>query len=65
MSSYKEEYNYWLTRYYNGCIYLEKHPEQHDKYINELLKILDELNRLINAYNITGLEITRGFYIPD
>lgn len=65
MGSYKEEYNYWLTRYYKGCAYLEKHPEEHDKYIGELLKILDELNRLIEIHNITGPEITRGFYIPD
>ena len=65
MNSYKEEYNHWLMRYYKGCAYLEKHPEEHDKYIGELLKILDELNRLINVYNITGLEITRGFYIED
>ena len=65
MNSYKEEYNYWLTRYCKGCAYLEKHPEEHDKYIGELLKILDELNRLIEIHNITGPEITRGFYIED
>lgn len=62
MNSYKEEYNYCLTRYYKGCAYLEEHPEEHDKYIGELLKILDELNRLIEIHNITGPEITKGFY---
>ena len=33
MEKYKEEYNYWLKRYYNGIKFLNENPESYEKYI--------------------------------
>ena len=43
----KQEYNQNLTRYYNGCKYLNSHKEDMDKWLPELLKIQDKRNELL------------------
>lgn len=61
MEKYKEEYNYWLQRYYNGIAFLEKNPEKYEKYIKNLLNIREELDKIINENNMTSEEILNGF----
>lgn len=61
MSSYKEEYNYWLKRYYNGIKFLNENPESYEKYIENLLKIREELDKIISENNMTSDEILNGF----
>lgn len=61
MSSYKEEYNYWLKRYYNGIKFLNENPESYEKYIENLLKIREELDKIISESNMTSDEILNGF----
>lgn len=43
----KMEYNYNLNRLYNGCNYVDEHPEQCDKYIDEIFKIYKKANEII------------------
>lgn len=43
----KMEYNYNLNRLYNGCNYVDEHPEQCDKYIDEIFKIYRKANEII------------------
>lgn len=63
----KWEYNHTLTRYYNGCNYIEEHPEEAHKYVNKLLELLDKINELLEKINemdknfITDDEILGGF----
>ena len=47
MESYKQEYNNLLKRYYNGCDYISKHPEEEKKLMPELLKILEKMNIIL------------------
>lgn len=61
MEKYKEDYNYWLHRYYNGIKFLEKNPNTLDKYIDNLLKIEEELNKIIISHKMTSDEILNGF----
>ena len=63
----KMKYNYLLNRYYNGCNYIEEHPEQFDKYFdkimefkNEIEKILDEIQKV---EKVSEEEILGGFKI--
>lgn len=44
----KWNYNKNLTRYYNGCNYLEQHPDEFEKYIEELKAIKENLEILIS-----------------
>ena len=67
MKKLKERYNYLLNRYYNGCNYIEEHPEQLDKYFdkimefkNEIEKILDEIQKV---EKVSEKEILGGFKI--
>lgn len=57
MESYKEEYNNLLKRYYNGCDYLEKNPQECEKYLDLLLNILENINIMIEENNITDKNI--------
>ena len=63
----KIEYNYILNRYYNGCNYLESHPDEFDKYINKIMEFKDKLDDLIfkisNYENINEDEILGGFKV--
>lgn len=63
----KMKYNYLLNRYYNGCNYIEEHPEQFDKYFdkimefkNEIEKILDEIQK---TEKVSEEDILGGFKI--
>lgn len=67
MKELKERYNYILKRYYNGCNYIEEHPEQFDKYFdkimefkNEIEKILDEIQK---TEKVSEEDILGGFKI--
>lgn len=61
MEKYKEKYNYWLKRYYNGIKFLNENPESYEKYIENLLKIREELDKIISENNMTSDEILNGF----
>lgn len=43
----KMNYNFNLNRLYNGCNYVDEHPEQCDKYIDEIFKIYKKANEII------------------
>lgn len=43
----KIEYNYILNRYYNGCNYVEAHPEEFEKYIDKIMEFKSKLDSLI------------------
>lgn len=64
----KWEYNRTLTRYYNGCNYIEEHIDESSKYINKVLDLLNKINELLekiekldNRNFITDEEILGGF----
>ena len=63
----KSEYNYILNRYYNGINYLEKHPDEFDKYIEKIMEFKNRLEELItqieNVENVKEDEILGGFKI--
>lgn len=64
----KKKYNKLLQRYYNGCEYLEKNPNDFHKYINNLLNIKKELEETLiqiqKEYGkITNAEILEGFKV--
>lgn len=61
----KWNYNHSLNRYYNGCNYLQEHPDEFDKYIEELTSIKENLEILISEImeqqEVTENEILGGF----
>lgn len=63
----KMDYNFNLNRLYNGCNYLDEHPEECDKYLDELFKIynkVDVIIRKIEKYQkVTSDEVLGGFVI--
>lgn len=63
----KKKYNHYLNRYYNGCNYVIKYPETFDKYIDEIMKIKDEvefyLEQIMQFEKVTEQEILNGFTI--
>lgn len=63
----KIEYNYILNRYYNGINYLEKHPDEFDKYIKKIMEFKNRLDELITQIekveNVKEDEILGGFKI--
>lgn len=63
----KMDYNFNLNRLYNGCNYLDEHPEDCDKYLNELFKVynkVDVIIRQIEKYQkVTSDEVLGGFTI--
>lgn len=61
MQKIKELYNKTLQRYYNGCNYIEEHTQEADKYLPEVLKILDTLNQILIRVPATEEEILNGF----
>lgn len=64
----KLEYNKNLKRFYKGCNYLSEHPEEFNKYFDEIQKIQNKLNELIieieykEKRHLTSNEILEGFY---
>lgn len=62
MEKYKQEYNNLLKRYYNGCKYLSENPQEIEKFLPELLKILENINIIIDEKDITDSNIiSNGF----
>jgi hypothetical protein len=61
MQKIKELYNTTLQRYYNGCNYIEEHIEEVDKYLPNVMKLLDTLNQILKRIPATEEEILNGF----
>ncbi len=61
MQKIKELYNTTLQRYYNGCNYIEEHIEELDKYLPNVMKLLDTLNQILKRIPATEEEILNGF----
>lgn len=57
----KEEYNYILKRYYNGCNYIEEHIEDVDKYLPVVKELLNKMNAILEKIPATEEEILNGF----
>ena len=47
LNELKTNYNHNLLRYYNGCNYCREHKKQADKWLPELLEILENINILL------------------
>lgn len=64
-----KDYNHYLQRYYNGCDYLSKNPIETDKWLPELLKILNIANETLKEIKkhreLTDDEILYGFKIKE
>ena len=43
----KMKYNYILNRYYNGCNYIESHPDEFENYINIVMSFKEQLEELL------------------
>jgi len=61
MEAYKTKYNKLLKRYYNGCEYLRTHPDEWEKYLQELMKIQEELGTISSQYDIKPPNVLNGF----
>lgn len=64
----KMDYNFNLNRFYNGCNYCEEHPEDVDKYYDELKKIYNKafveiLSEIEKYEKPTSKELLEGFEI--
>lgn len=61
----KCEYNYNLKRYKNGCDYCAQHPNETQKWLPELLSIMnnanDVLKEIMKIEQISDDEILNGF----
>lgn len=67
MEKLKKQYNYLLNRYYNGCNYIEAHPNEFDKYINKIMEFKAQLDNLLSEIQtkqeVSEEEILGGFKI--
>ena len=62
MNKLKQTYNKLLQRYYNGCNYLDEHPDEEEKYEPAVLGILDKMNKILDRIpNVTEEEGLYGF----
>lgn len=60
----KKAYNKVLTRFYNGCNYIEEHPEQTDKYYLKVLELKNTIDKILEKLpNATEEEILNGFKV--
>lgn len=63
----KKKYNYYLTRYFNGCKYCEENYSKWDLYMPEVKKLLNVLEKILNKIelqeNVTNEQKLRGFDI--
>lgn len=67
LNKLKMEYNYNLNRLYNGCNYIDEHPEECDKYIDEVQKIYKKTNEILEEImkyqEVNANETLGGFKI--
>ena len=67
MKELKQKYNHLLKRFENGCDYLAKNKDRKDRYFIELIRIVDDLGKIIDImhkeynYIMTSQEIREGF----
>lgn len=63
----KKNYNYYLTRYLNGCKYCEENYSKWDLYMPEVMKILKVIEKTLQKIKeheiVTNEQILRGFDI--
>ena len=61
----KKMYNEKLKRYYNGCQYIKEHYRETEKWLPEVIKILNEMNLILEEIqlteNVSAEEIFKGF----
>lgn len=61
----KRMYNHNLERYCNGCSYCEKHRNEIDKWLAELIYILNNMNNLLDEImkyqKLNEKEVLEGF----
>ena len=65
----KWNYNYNLNRFYKGCEYCNKNPQEMDKWLPEISSILDNINFLLTEImqniEVTDEEIEHGFDLKE
>lgn len=60
----KRAYNKVLTRFYNGCNYIEEHPEEAEKYCPKVLELKNTIDKILEKLpNATEEEILNGFKV--
>ncbi len=63
----KRIYNEKIKRYYNGCQYIKEHIKEVEKWLPEVIKILDEMNLILEEIQLTETvseeEILKGFIL--
>lgn len=63
----KMEYNHILNRYYNGCNYIEAHPDEFDKYFDKVMEFKGQLDKLLTEIQtkqeVSEEEVLGGFKI--
>lgn len=65
MEELKKQYNYFLNRYYNGCNYVEEHPDEFKKYIDKIVNFKEKLENILekiqSKQKVLEEEILGGF----
>lgn len=61
MEDLKQQYNYLLQRYYNGCNYIDEHIEEAEKYLPVILELLNKINAILKIIPATDEEVLNGF----
>ena len=60
-------YNEKIKRYYNGCQYIKENIKEVEKWLPEVIKILDEMNIILEEIQLTETvseeEILKGFIL--
>lgn len=61
METLKKAYNHTLQRYYNGCNYIEEHPEEIEKYMPVIQELLRTMDSILSVVPSTEEESLNGF----
>lgn len=65
----KGAYNHYLSRYDKGCQYLSKKIEETEKWLPELIEIMEQINILLEEIKkyieVTDNEILNGFVLKE
>lgn len=65
----KWNYNYNLGRYINGCQYIAKNKKESEKWLPEIISILENMNLLLEEImkyeKVTNIQILKGFDIKE